>query len=395
MITVEEAKEIVKTHSRPLPPAVIALTNASNTILAADIFSGIDMPSFPQSAMDGYAFCFEDFEAGRPLQIEGEIPAGSNTVSSLKKNSAVRIFTGAPVPPRADTVVMQEQTERKEDKLFILQSKIVAGTNVRLQGSDIKKGALALERGALLTPGAIGFLAGLGITEVSIYPAPRVSIIVTGKELTQPGQTLEYGKVYESNSFTLQAALKQLHIDSVSVKCVDDNINLLVDAINEALQKTDILLITGGVSVGDYDFVLPALSKCGVSTLFHKVKQRPGKPLYFGQTQDQLVFGLPGNPSSVLTCFYEYVLIALQQLMNRTKPWLQELSLPIATDFAKPAGLTHFLKGNYTNSEVKPLTAQESYRLSSFALANCLIKVPEEITELKKGDAVNVHILPY
>ncbi len=183
---------------------------------------------------------------------------------------------------------------------------------------DIQQGALALHKDEYLTAGAIGFLTALGVTEVNVYKKPSISIIITGNELQQPGKDLQYGQVYEANSFMLKAALQQLHFNEVEVVHADDNLERLTSILNNALNKNDIILLCGGISVGDYDFVLQAATDCGVQQLFHKVKQRPGKPLYFGKKENKIVFGLPGNPSSVLTCFYEYVVEALA-IMTREK----------------------------------------------------------------------------
>jgi molybdopterin molybdotransferase len=173
----------------------------------------------------------------------------------------------------------------------------------------------------------------------------------------------------------------------------DDNLEVLTGILKEALEQSDLVLLTGGVSVGDYDFVLEAAGKCGVSTLFHKVKQRPGKPLFFGKKEQKLVFGLPGNPSSVLSCFYQYVLPALQILSKRNVT-LQTTDVPLSKSFRKNASLTFFLKGFYNGASVSILDAQESYRLSSFARANCLVQINESVTECKEGELVQIHLLP-
>ena len=250
-----------------------------------------------------------------------------------------------------------------------------------------------MEKGSFLSPAAIGFLAGIGVTEVKVFPNPSISIIVTGKELQQPGKPLDYGQVYESNSFTLTSALHHLHIDAIKIFRADDNLEILTGILEEALQQSDMVLLTGGISAGDYDFVLQSAANCGVTKLFHKIKQRPGKPLYFGKKENKLVFGLPGNPSSVLTCFYEYVLPALEILTKR-KISLQTIQAPLFKPFRKTARLTHFLKGFYNGTTVSVLDAQESYRLSSFAKANCLVKINEEVMECKEGEIVEVHLLP-
>ncbi|MCW3118580.1 MAG: molybdopterin molybdenumtransferase MoeA, partial [Chitinophagaceae bacterium] len=298
-----------------------------------------------------------------------------------------------PVPTGADTVVMQEKTKTENGLLIIEDKTLETGLNVRPKGSEIKAGALAFTKNSLLTPAAIGFLAGIGHTEVNVYPFPRICIIITGNELQQPGEPLQYGQVYESNSFALTSALQQLSIREIDVIRADDELDSLTGILNNALHQHDVVLITGGASVGDYDFVLQAAAGCGVETIFHKIKQRPGKPLFFGKKENKLVFGLPGNPASVITCFYEYVAPALAQLSNK-KFNLQKLEIPLAKPFKKPAGLTHFLKGFYDGKSVTPLHAQESYRLSSFANANCLIQINEEVTECKEGEAVEIHLLP-
>ena len=253
---------------------------------------------------------------------------------------------------------------------------------------------MALAKNTILSPGAIGFLAGIGITEVPVFPKPTVGIIITGNELQQPGKPLLFGQVYESNSQTLTAALQQLHINDVKTFWAADDLVIVKDVLQTALNQCDIVLLTGGVSVGDYDFVVEAARQCEVEMIFHKIKQRPGKPLYFGKIVNQLVFGLPGNPSSVLTCFYQYVLPAVQQLSNFLPSGLKVLQVPINKNFTKAAGLTHFLKGYYDGEKVAILDAQESYRLSSFARANCLVKINEDITHCFEGEKVEIHLLP-
>jgi molybdopterin molybdotransferase len=244
-----------------------------------------------------------------------------------------------------------------------------------------------------LSPGAVGFLAALGISSVSVFRKPSISIIITGNELQQPGEELLFGQVYESNSFMLKAALQQLHFNDTSILYADDNPEHLTSTLKSALDSSDIVLLCGGISVGDYDFVLQSTLDCGVEKLFHKVKQRPGKPLYFGKKENKMVFGLPGNPSSVLTCFYEYVIEALSGMTHKPSP-VQMIQASLANDFKKAPGLTHFLKGFREDGLVTALNAQESYRLSSYAKANCLIRMEENETEYPKDSVVEVHLLP-
>lgn len=393
MISVPEARKIIQQHVTALQPVQMKLQDAAGYRLAVDIVSPLDIPAYPQSSMDGYAFSFSDWQQNPELLVQGEMAAGSRSQLEIQPETAVRIFTGAPVPYGADTVVMQEKTSVTNHHLQIHDEQLKQGANVRLQGSEIKKGELALTANATLTPAAMGFLAGMGITDVMVFPPPAVTIIITGNELQNPGQPLAYGQVYDSNSFALTAALQQNGIRQIKVVTVPDVLDQLTDALQQALELSDLVLLTGGVSVGDYDFVLEAATRCGITTRFHKIKQRPGKPLFFGTEASKLVFGLPGNPSSVLTCFYMYVLPAIIAMSGK-QYGLSEKQVPLSKSYRKAAGLTHFLKGYYDGNTVLPLGAQESYRMRSFAAANCLIELEEQVTDCIEGTMVNIHLLP-
>lgn len=394
MISVSEARTIIQQYIEVLPPIPMKLHEALGCRLAADVFATVDIPAYPQSSMDGYAFAFSDYEQNPSLLISGEMAAGVNESKQLSSKTTVRIFTGAPVPTGADTVVMQEKTIVENGLLIIEDVQLQKGANIRLKGSEIKAGELALGKDAVLTPAAIGFLAGIGITEVMIYPAPSVTIIITGNELQMPGQSLKYGQVYDANSFALSAVLREYGVHQIEVVQVPDIMEQLNEALKQALQKTDLVLLTGGVSVGDYDFVTRSAQHCGITTRFHKLKQRPGKPLFFGTKEPKLIFGLPGNPSSVLTCFYMYVLPVVMA-MRGYKQGLQQQQVPLAQAYQKNTQLTHFLKGRYDGQKATPLGAQESYRMRSFAEANCLIEIEEHATSLKEGDFVTIHLLSH
>jgi len=393
MISVKEAKKIISENVSSLEPVILPLQESAGLILAEDVYASIDIPAFPQSSMDGYAFSFQGWKQHKKLKITGEVAAGSNETFTLAPENAVRIFTGAAVPAGADTIIMQEKIKTVNGELIIEDETLQIGNSVRTKGSEIKAGELALGKASILSPAAIGFLAGIGITEVKVYPNASITIIITGNELQRPGEPLQLGQVYESNSFALKAVLQQLHIGNIRILYATDKPEIITDTLKKVLEQSDVVLLTGGISVGDYDFVLQAATECEVEKLFHKIKQRPGKPLYFGKRGNKLVFGLPGNPSSVLTCFYQYVIPALEKLSKRDIG-LQTSKVPLAKAFQKNAGLTHFLKGFYNGNTVAPLDAQESYRLSSFAKANCLIQVNEDTTTLNEGELVDVYLLP-
>ena len=393
MISVSEAKKIIDQNVSCLQPVTLPLQEIVGLILAEDVYAPTDIPAFPQSSMDGYAFSFEGWKKHKRLKMAGEVAAGSKETFTLEPKNTVRIFTGAAVPAGADTIIMQEKAKIENGELKIEDETLQQGNNVRPQGSEIKAGELALGKENVLSPAAIGFMAAIGITEVKVYPNPSISIVITGNELQCPGIPLQHGQVYESNSFALKAVLQQLHIDNIQILYAPDKPEIVTDTLKKALEQSDVVLLTGGISVGEYDFVLQATTECDVEKLFHKIKQRPGKPLYFGKKENKLVFGLPGNPSSVLTCFYQYVIPALKKLSKR-KNGLQSFQIPLERSFKKAAGLTHFLKGFYNGKTAAALDAQESFRLSSFAKANCLIQINEDTTSLKEGELVDVYLLP-
>jgi molybdopterin molybdotransferase len=393
MIKVEEARKLIRENVSPAMPVKTDILAAGNHVLAKDVFASADFPPFNQSSMDGFAFAYQDWNKTNALPIEGEVAAGRIGEVHLRTKSAIRIFTGAAVPAEADTVVMKEKVKEENGRLLIIDDKLERGNNVRPVGAEIKKGELALPAGTLLGPAAIGFLTGIGITEVEIYRDPVVTILITGNELKQPGEVLELGQVFDSNSFSLRTVLRQLDIHDVSIVKVIDDPKLLDEALAAALDRSDMVLLTGGVSVGDYDFVVQSTEHCGVTQVFHKINQRPGKPLYFGMKQKKVVFGLPGNPSSVLTCFYEYVIPAIENLTGK-RNIVKSFRAPLKNDYIKNASLSFFLKGHYDGNEAAPLEAQESYRMSSFAKSNCLIYFDEEAKTYKKGELVEVHLLP-
>lgn len=390
MINVKEAKQLIDENCCSQKVKIVTLLEANGSILAEPVHAVMDTPPFDQSAMDGYAFSYENWDKKSHLKVIGIIQTGNYSTEKVLANEAVRIFTGAPIPPGTDTVVMQEKISRNENEIQILDTLLVKGANVRPQGSQTKKGELALQERQLLSPVAISFLAGIGISKVKVFSKPTVSIIVTGKELAKAEDPIAEGKIFESNSIGLIAALQQLGINPVSVEVVDDVEAEIEKAISNQL-TSDILILTGGVSVGDYDLVPASLEQCGVQKIFHKIKQKPGKPFYFGRFNQTLVFALPGNPAAVMSCFYEYVAQAIGHFTQ--KEYFKKRVFPLAEDFNKKAGLTYFLKGKMGEKAVTVLNNQESYKLNSFAVADCLVEFDEEGENFKKGDLVNVRMI--
>lgn len=391
MISYKEAIDIIHIQAKKLAPQPILLKDALGCILAEDVIAPIDIPGFNQSAMDGYALRLADHDVKDNYLIEGEIAAGDNPNQNINNDIAVRIFTGAAIPEGFDTVVMQEKTTVNEGHLYISDELIKTGQNIRLKGAEIKKGSIALTKGSVITPASIGFLASLGITAVNVIPKPKVTLIITGNELMPPGTPLAYGQIYDSNSYTLSAALQQKGIQHIEVIWMKDDLSDLAASLDQAIIQSDLVLLTGGISVGKYDFVLQANEINNVVPQFYKIKQRPGKPLYFGTKNNKLIFGLPGNPASVLTCFYVYVATAIDLITGQNqKKWTKAI---LGKEYSKNTNLTHFLKGHFYDGKVTIMDGQESFKLSSFAYANCLVKIDESATFLSSGDEVEVLLL--
>lgn len=393
MISVEEAKKIISQTIPEGPPACIPLQKAVGRVLAKNIVSPMDTPPFTSSAMDGYAIFHNDTPGC--LKVVACIAAGDIPKQPLQRGEAVRIMTGAMVPVNATAVVPQEEvTKRGENEIFVSR-KTRPGEHIRRQGEEFKKGDVALSKGAPLTPGGIGMIASLGIHEVSVFAPPRISILSTGSELIFDAGEMKPGKIFESNSFSLQAALQDLHIETKRTPPIADTKEALQKSLRTAAKENDFVFISGGVSVGSFDFVKEVLAEMEVETLFWGVAQKPGKPLFFGKKEHQFFFGLPGNPASTLVCYYEYLRPAILKWMGHEKwdPFSERGRL--MENFSKKSGRLHFVRAMAQRNEkelsVYPLSGQESHRMSSFAAANCLMIVPKEVESLKSGEEVTIH----
>lgn len=394
-IKVEDAKQLIAEIKVNVLIEKIGLEASLGQTLTKDVLSAIDSPPFSQSTRDGYAIKYSDVSNGKKINIIGEIKAGGNYDKTISSGQAVRIFTGAPVPMGADTVIMQEKVNVSGTTLKINKSDTQLNEYINRRGSQRKKGEIALTKGTLLTPAAIGFLAGLGVKEVEVRKEPRITILVTGDELQQPGTRLKKGCIYDAAAPMLVSALKSVcYKGKYEVLYCKDSLSELSGLFKKALKVSDIIISTGGVSVGKYDYMSKVFRQSGVETVFYKVKQRPGKPLYFGRHEKAFVFGLPGNPAAVLTSFYEYIYPLLCKMRGRAQTTQTTLFLPISKKFTKLKGLGFFLKGITDYRSVTMLPNQESYYLDSFSQANCMVYVPEDKTTIGEHEFVEVHLLP-
>jgi molybdopterin molybdotransferase len=395
MVRFEEAVHLILKHTPAPKSGVVSLGVSLGKVLATDIIAPYDSPPFDQSAMDGYAVDSSAIESADSVtfRLTDSVQAGKTLLRKVKKGETARIFTGAALPKGTDTVVVQEQSSVNGAMVTFPSHLLTPWKNVRRKGSHVRKGEKVMEAGDLMTSGAIAFLASIGISKVSVFLPPVLHLVVTGDELQSPGEKLKPGHIYESNSIALKAAFEALGVfKEVKVYRVNDSLKRISKRAAASLENADVVIFTGGVSVGDYDFVVPALESAGVKTGFHKVKQKPGKPVFFGYKGRKLVFALPGNPASVLTCFYTLVMPALSKLCQRN--FVEFAELPSLNSFQCKPGMTQILKAYTDATGVQILPHQESYKLDAFVSANSLVILDENQSEILPGMPVNVLLFP-
>jgi len=382
MVTIEEAHKIIKDQPKEIKIDSKNLRDCLGFSLSENITAPFAIPSFDNSAMDGYALC----GISQEYKIVGEVAAGDMSEIDLKEGEAVRIFTGAKVPENTTAVMMQEKT-RVEGKKLHLDQLPKEGQSIRRKGGELKEGELVFEKGYTITPAGIGLIGALGIEKVQVYKKPVIHLITTGNELVAPGKLKGEGQIYESNSYALGAAAEDFGFECQEKKQIADDFEKIKSGIKDSLEISDVLILSGGISVGDYDFVKQALEENGIEELFYKVFQKPGKPLYFGRKGNKFVFALPGNPASSLSCFYVYVLPLLQQLSGSEKNGLERYFFPIVHDFENRGDRPSFLKSQIVEGKVEILDGQGSSMIKSMALGNALAFLDAE-TSAKQGDLV-------
>ena len=374
----------------------VAVRSALGRVLAVDVESRINVPSHTNSAMDGYALAGADLPADGETRFEvvGISAAGRPFGTKVASGKCVRIMTGAPMPAGTDTVVMQENVLREGDTAIIGAGQ-KPGQHVRQAGEDIAAGSVALRAGTLLLPAQIGILASVGIGEVGVRRRPRVAFFSTGDELRSVGEPLGEGQIYDSNRYTIFGMLTRLGVEVLDMGIVRDERDAVEHAFATAADAADAIVTSGGVSVGDADYVTEALGRTG-AVGFWKVAIKPGRPLAFGRIGDALFFGLPGNPNSVMATFYQLVQPALQALAGMPDP-MPPLTMPAvsASALRKKPGRTEFQRGVLSRGEDGRLVVhktghQGSGVLSSMAAANCFIVLPEDAGPVSEGDEVTV-----
>jgi molybdopterin molybdotransferase len=376
----------------------ISTMQALGSVLAADIISPSNVPNHNNSAMDGYAFKF--FEGAKIIKIIGTAFAGKAFAGMVNAGECVKIMTGAVIPAGADTVVMQERIAIKSDCITLLEVP-VKGANVRLAGEDLKIGQTVLAKGQHLKPADLGLIASLGISEVQVYRQLKVAFFSTGDELVSVGKKLEEGQIYDSNRYTLFGMLSRLGVVISDLGNVPDNPNLLEKTLLKAASENDVVITSGGVSVGEADYMKALLAKHG-QVLFWKINMKPGRPLAYGKiglnNQKQAhYFGLPGNPVSAMVTFYQFVQPALQALSGAASRASPLFHVECVTPIKKATGRTEFQRGILFEDagewKVKPLPNQGSGVLSSMSAANCFIVLDETVGNCEAGTIVKVQTL--
>jgi molybdopterin molybdotransferase len=400
MLTIDEAQRIVLESVSPLPAERMPLLQALGCVLAEPVMAQIPLPPFDNSAMDGYAVIAADTRGAAPssphvLKVIEDLPAGTAPALHVHTGTAARIMTGAPVPAGADAVVMVEDTRPGADGTVEIMREAEGGDNIRPAGEDIARGQVALSAGHMLGSGELGLAAALGCSHVAAVRRPRAAIVTTGSELIEPGQELVPGAIYNSNQVTL--ASRVLSAGAEVARCLHAADEPA--AVEEALRQcadADIILTTGGVSVGDYDFVKVALERLG-EIKFWKVLMKPGKPVAFGDVLGRPLFGLPGNPVSALVTFELLVVPALRKMAGRKD------CLPVTVQARLLADLPHkpprreyvqaFTEHTAAGYTVLPSKKRGSAMLTSTVGANSLMVIPEESKGLRAGEMADVILL--
>ena len=395
MISVHEALRIVCDATSVLGAERLTLPAALGRVAAEDVVSGRAVPAAPNSAMDGYAVRHADLaRVPARLRIIAIEPAGSVISETVTAGAAVKLFTGSVVPQGADTVVRREDTEEREGEVEV-QRAPMRGANIRETGEDIRPGQVVVARGSVLGPADLGVLASVGRAAIAVHQRPHVVILATGSELVEVDEAPGAGQVVNSNAYTLAAAVREAGGEPTVLPIVRDDPCVIREALATGL-RADVLLTSGGVSVGDLDFVKEELDAVGVERLFWKVAQKPGKPLVFGRHPRGLVFGLPGNAVSALVCFYVYVRPALRRLQGHRRLHLPVVEATLTASLKKTAGLTEFLRVRLedgANGPVATAFASQSSGVLTALGGAALLVAPAERSELAAGECHPVIVL--
>jgi len=388
MLELEEARRRILAAIKPLTTETVPLNAAAGRVLAADAISSVDLPAFDNSAMDGYAVRASEVAGAKvdspvSLKIVGRVAAGEVFSGQLSSGEAVRLFTGSALPAGSDAVVMQEDTRpdiSQPERILVLDS-AKPWENVRFRGEDVKRGVVLVRTGERITPGRLGLLASAGVDKITVHRKPVVGLMATGSELIEPGQPLSSGKIYESNRLMLAPLLERSGVSTNVAPLVPDTLEATKRALSESFAECNAVVTSGGVSVGEFDFIKAAFEELGGSLEFWKVSMKPGKPFVFGRWGDKFLFGLPGNPVSALVTFLLLVRPALWRLQGATELEPASTHCLLAESLTNPGDRRHFTRVRVDElGKAHSTGTQASHRLGSLAAANGLVDLPPAST---------------
>ncbi|OOH91068.1 molybdopterin molybdenumtransferase MoeA [Pasteurellaceae bacterium 15-036681] len=399
LLSLSQALEnILARLPNPTKTEIINLNNSVNRITATDIFSPINVPNFDNSAMDGYAVRLADLEKNNRLEVTGKSFAGNPFTGEIEVGKCVRIMTGAKIPEGMDVVVMQEDTILNEDGSITFNRIPKLGANIRRIGEDVQRGALVLKKGSQLNVASLPLLASLGIAKVEVFQRVKVAILSTGDELVTVGEALKEGQIYDTNRFTIRLMLEKLNCEILDYGLLPDNPETFESIFTEAQANADVLITSGGVSVGEADFTKEVIEKLG-EIGFWKIAMKPGKPFAFGKLEKAWFCGLPGNPVSALVTFYQLVQPAIMKLAGFSTDTIANMS-PKLTAYTtvplkKSVGRQDFQRGFYQANaegqlEVHSVGTQGSHIFSAFNESNCFIVLEQERGNVGAGEKVTI-----
>jgi molybdopterin molybdotransferase len=393
--TVEEHQAVVSALLSTPPEESVPLAAAHGRVLARDVVARVALPGFDNSAMDGYAARWAEVAtaARTPvrLPVAEDIPAGRSDVVPLAPGTVHRIMTGAPLPPGADVVVPVELTDARTDVVEIRDAP-PQGSHLRAAGEDIAAGAIALSAGTPLGAAQLGLAAAVGVTTLPVRRRPRVLVLSTGSELVEPGQPLLPGQIYESNSLLLAAAVEEAGGEARRLLFVPDDVDQFLTTVRAELASADLLLTSGGVSAGAYEVVKDAFRGLG-TVEFAKVAMQPGGPQGAGTVDGVPVVTLPGNPVSAFVSFEVFVRPALRRALGHASPDRLRVPARLTGPLRSPAGRRQYLRGRYEDGRVSQVGGPGSHLVAHLARANCLVVVPEDVTELPVGAELDVVLI--